>query len=137
MHPPSIPRPEAAAKPNAPPRLSAAHGLLGGPLLPSGPDGVDQEVVAQDPGFIASGHGAKPQSTAPREGNSTPLIADCGLQGTASSPSSTITICNTSQATGTLPIRDLRCQIWDVRRVLLFSTLYLLSSVFYLLCSRL
>src|SRR3970040_1559582 len=67
-----------------------AHERVALPLLPSGPGGVRRFSL----------RGAQP-STPPREAHSTrrslergfnPAVADCGLQGTATSPSSTATL---------------------------------------------
>ena len=72
----------------APARLTAAQETDCLPLLPLGPDGVQQGFLAQDPTFIAARAGQSPKS-ATSSGNSTPL-SGLRVQGTASSPSSTV-----------------------------------------------
>ena len=64
-----------------------AHESQSLPLLPSGPDGVHQLLIATDWNFNTVWSG---QITRQWPGNSiNPAIADCRLQGTANSPSST------------------------------------------------
>jgi hypothetical protein len=87
----------------APVRYSTAHERVALPLLPSGPGGVRRFSL----------RGAQP-STPPLEAHSTrtalerefnPAEADCGLQGTANSPSSTATVTVHPQSND--PYRDL------------------------------
>ena len=72
----------------APVRFAAAQETVCLPLLPLGPDGVQQRLLAQDPTFIAARVGQTPKNATSR-GNSTPL-SGLRVQGTASSPSSTV-----------------------------------------------
>jgi hypothetical protein len=72
----------------APARFAAAQETNCLPLLPFGPDGVQQGLLAQDPTFIAARAGQSPKD-ATSSGNSTPL-SGLRVQGTASSPSSTV-----------------------------------------------
>ena len=90
VHLPSIRPPKGRYDGRLQPEHSAAHAQTCLPLLPSGPDGVRAPNIAQGPTINTARRSTLLKR--PYLGQEfDPAIADCGLQGTASSPSSTIT----------------------------------------------
>ena len=81
-------RPAIAARNLLRPGTPTAHGRSALPLLPSGPGGVRRIPLrgAQPSTPSRTAHSTRPALE--REFN--PAVADCGLQGTATSPSSTV-----------------------------------------------
>jgi hypothetical protein len=89
VHPASSLHPRASRRRQLLPGDPAAHGPDRLPLLPSGPDGVWQGSVAQDLTINAAFPKEHIQRWKTSDVEFDPAIADCGLQGTATSPSST------------------------------------------------
>ncbi len=72
VHPPSSPFAQADPRRRLRPGIPAAHENADVPLLPSGPGGVGQILVAQDPALVAA-HTGRWLRDGASDGNSAPL----------------------------------------------------------------